>query len=184
MPRNQTCPRFYGCPHYLQVWQRSDQQWSCYPLDNIFPIISLWELSFGNRNFDPICAKTFCSLSPTPMMLHIKFDKYCPTCLRNIQVWKCGRMDVGPLVYYKLTLWALGSGELKMEHISGISGHADRMWWYGSHLNSMQNADCMHMDPWPYYGKWTAVFRSLISNSLNRQNCFNFLVFKLLEVSL
>ena len=26
-----------------------------------------------------------------------------------------GRTDDGPLVYYKLTLWALGSGELKME---------------------------------------------------------------------
>ena len=45
MARNQTCPRFYGCPRYLQVWWRSDQKWSCYPPDNIFPIISLWELS-------------------------------------------------------------------------------------------------------------------------------------------
>ena len=29
----------------------------------------------GNQRFDPICPKTLCSLSPTPMMLHIKFDQ-------------------------------------------------------------------------------------------------------------
>ena len=28
----------------------------------------------GNQSFDPICPKTSCSLSPTPVMLHIKFD--------------------------------------------------------------------------------------------------------------
>ena len=27
----------------------------------------------ANHSFDPICPKTLCSLSPTPMMLHIKF---------------------------------------------------------------------------------------------------------------
>ena len=61
----------------------------------------------GNRNFDPICAKTLRTIS----ILHIQFDKDSPTCLRDIQVWKCGRtngrrMDSGPLVYqyYKLTL--------------------------------------------------------------------------------
>ena len=36
--------RFYACPHYLQVWQRSD------PLteksgDIVFPIVCQWELS-------------------------------------------------------------------------------------------------------------------------------------------
>ena len=67
-------------------------------------------------SFDPICPKTVCSLSPTPVMQHIKFDQDWPTGFRNIQVWKCGRRrkdDDGPLVYYKLILWALGSGELK-----------------------------------------------------------------------
>ena len=74
----------------------------------------------GNQSFDPICPKTVCSLSPTPVMLHIKFDQDWPTGFRDIQVWKCGRRrtttttDGGPLVYYKLTLWAFGSGELKM----------------------------------------------------------------------
>ena len=74
----------------------------------------------GNQSFDPICPKTLCSLSPTPVMLHIKFDQDWPTGFRDIQVWKCGRRrrrtttDGGPLVYYKLTLWAFGSGELIM----------------------------------------------------------------------
>ena len=90
----------------------------------------------GNQSFDPICPKTLCSLSPTPVMLHIKFDQDWPNGFRDIQVWKCGRRtttdddgrrrtptdddgrrrtDDGPLLYYKLTLWAFGSGELKIE---------------------------------------------------------------------
>ena len=71
---------------------------------------------YGNHSFDPICPKTLCSLSPTPVMLHIIFDQDWPNGFRDIQVWKCGRRrrtDDGPLVYYKLTLWAFGSGELK-----------------------------------------------------------------------
>ena len=52
-------------------------------------------------------------------MLHIKFDQDWPTGFRDIQVWKCGRRttktDDGPLVYYKLTLWAFDSGELKLD---------------------------------------------------------------------
>ena len=68
----------------------------------------------GNQSFDPICPKTLRSLSPTTVMLHIKFDQDWPTGFRDIQIWKCGRRtDDVPLVYYKLTLWAFGSGELK-----------------------------------------------------------------------
>ena len=40
----------------------------------------------GNQSFDPICPKTLCNLSPTLMMLHIKFDQHWPTGLRDIQV--------------------------------------------------------------------------------------------------
>ena len=74
----------------------------------------------GYQSFDPVCPKTLCSLSPTPVMLLIKFYQDWPTGFRDIQVWKCGRRrttttDGGPLVYYKLTLWAFGSGELKMQ---------------------------------------------------------------------
>ena len=43
----------------------------------------------GHKSFDPICLKTLCSLSPTPVMLHIKIDQDWPTGLRDIQVRKC-----------------------------------------------------------------------------------------------
>ena len=42
----------------------------------------------GYQSFDPICPKTLCSLSLTPMMLHIKFDQDWPTGFRDIQVQK------------------------------------------------------------------------------------------------
>ena len=86
---------------------------------SFFLIISQW-VNFcchGNQSFDPICPKTLCSLFPPPVMLHIKFDQGWPIGFRDIQVWKCGRqrqMDDEPLVYYKLTLWAFGSGELNI----------------------------------------------------------------------
>ena len=85
----------------------------------------------GNQRFDPIYPKTLCSLSPIQMMLSIKFDQDWPTGLRDIQVWKCGRRrttdgdgrtDDVPLVYYKLTLWACGSGELKAIVTTAIFG--------------------------------------------------------------
>ena len=41
---------------------------------------------YENQHFDPICPKTLCNLSPTLMMLHIKFDQHWPTGLRDIQV--------------------------------------------------------------------------------------------------
>ena len=43
----------------------------------------------GKQSFDPICPKLLCSLSPTPMVLHIKFDQDWPTGFRDIQVRKC-----------------------------------------------------------------------------------------------
>ena len=33
----------------------------------------------GNQSFDPVCPKTLCSISPNPVMLHIKFDQDWPT---------------------------------------------------------------------------------------------------------
>ena len=74
-----------------------------------------------NHCFDPICPKTSCSVFPTPVMLHIKFDQDWPTGFRDIQVWKCGqwwtddgRTDNGRTTDHKLTLWAFSSGELKI----------------------------------------------------------------------
>ena len=53
----------------------------------------------GNQSFDPICPKTLCNLSPTLMMLHIKFDQHWPTGLRDIQVssewWQNDRIPEG-----------------------------------------------------------------------------------------
>ena len=43
-----------------------------------------------NQSFDPICPKTLGSLSHTPMMLHIKFDRNWLTGCRDIQVQTCG----------------------------------------------------------------------------------------------
>ena len=37
----------------------------------------------GNQSFDPTCPKALCSLSLTPMMLHIKFDQDWPTGFRD-----------------------------------------------------------------------------------------------------
>ena len=39
-----------------------------------------------NQSFDPIFPKTLCTLSPTPVMLYIKFDQDWPTGFRDIQV--------------------------------------------------------------------------------------------------
>ena len=40
----------------------------------------------GNQSSNPICPKTLCNLSPTLMMLHIKFDQHWPTGLKDVQV--------------------------------------------------------------------------------------------------
>ena len=87
----------------------------------------------GNQSFDPIFPKILCSLSPTPVMLHIKFDQYWPTGFKDIHVWKCGRRtptDDGPLVYYKLTLWAFGSGELTMLSIRCFSNNVEHQMFF------------------------------------------------------
>ena len=53
-------------------------------------------------------------------MRHIKFDKDWPTERKFESVdddnWR-QQMDGGPLIYYKLTLWAFGLGELKSTYL-------------------------------------------------------------------
>ena len=47
-----------------------------------------------NQSSEWILPKTKCSLSPTPMMLLMKFDYDWPAGFRDIiHVWKCGRTD-------------------------------------------------------------------------------------------
>ena len=60
----------------------------------IFPIINQelkWGISDAMETVVLIqsALKTLCSLFPTPMMLHIKFDQDWPTGIRDIQVQKC-----------------------------------------------------------------------------------------------
>ena len=60
----------------------------------------------GHQSFDPICLKTLCSLSPAPVMLHIKFDKDWPAGLRNIQVRKCKIFVIQGQVTPKWVVWS------------------------------------------------------------------------------
>ena len=53
----------------------------------------------------PICPKTLCSLSPTPMMQHIIFDPDWPTGSRDIQVQKCDIFVTQGQVTPKLVVW-------------------------------------------------------------------------------
>ena len=52
-----------------------------------------------------ICPKTLCSLSPAPMMLHIKFDQDWPTGFRDIQVQKCEIFVTPGQVTPKWVIW-------------------------------------------------------------------------------
>ena len=148
----------------------------------------------GNQSFDPIFPKTLCSLSPTPVMLHIKFDQDWPTGFRDIQVWKCGRRttyddgrqttDDGPLVYYKLTLWAFGSGELKMACV--LNEDSDQP----GHLSSLISVFAVRMKKaWvlSYPLKWlrcklfTLMWREeYVCNTLADAKCLNFTQYNLL----
>ena len=60
----------------------------------------------GHQSFDPICLKTWCSLSPPPVMLHIKFDQDCPTGLRDIQARKCKIFVTQVQVTPKWVVWS------------------------------------------------------------------------------
>ena len=59
----------------------------------------------GKQSFDPICPKLLCNLSPTPMMLHIKFDQDWPTGFRDIQVQKCEIFVTQGQVTPKWVVW-------------------------------------------------------------------------------
>ena len=59
----------------------------------------------GNQSFNPICPKTLGSLSPTPMMLHIKFDQDWPPGCRDVQVQKCDIFVTQGRVTPKWVVW-------------------------------------------------------------------------------
>ena len=60
----------------------------------------------GPQSFNPVCLKTLCSLSPPPVMLHIKFDQDWPTGLRDIQVQKCKIFVIQGQVTPKWVVWS------------------------------------------------------------------------------
>ena len=59
----------------------------------------------GNQNFYPICPKILRKLSPTPMMLCIKFDQDSPTGFRDIKVKKCEFFVTQVQVTPKWVVW-------------------------------------------------------------------------------
>ena len=59
-----------------------------------------------HQSFDPVCLKTLCSLTPHPVMLHIKFDQDWPTGLRDIQVRKCKIFVIQGQVTPKFVIWS------------------------------------------------------------------------------
>ena len=59
-----------------------------------------------HQSFDSICLKILCSLSPSQVMLHIKFDQHWPTGLRDIQVRKCKIFVIQGQVTRKLVVFS------------------------------------------------------------------------------
>ena len=58
----------------------------------------------GYQSFDLICLKTLCSLSPPPVMLHIKFDQDWPTGLRDIRRSRASNSKVNSLIRPQIKL--------------------------------------------------------------------------------
>ena len=87
----------------------------CYSCWKLFTLKSAWIIktsSLKGNDRSPesnvprsICPKTLCSLSPTPMMLHIKFDQDWPTGFRDIQVQKCEIFVTQGQVTPKWVIW-------------------------------------------------------------------------------
>ena len=62
----QTCPRFYVCPCYLQVWKISDKKQQRKGGDIVSPIISQWALSVSmeTRVLIQYVPKTYAAFPP------------------------------------------------------------------------------------------------------------------------
>ena len=83
----------------------------------------------GHKSFDPICLKTLCSLSPTLVMLHIKFDQDWPTGLRDIQVRKCKIFVIQGQVTPKLVVWSgPKSNSLELLRLSWLPATLMMIW--------------------------------------------------------
>ena len=86
-----THPSSYVCHRYLQVWKGSDQKQPRKRGDDVFPIITLRELSVAmeTRVLIRPGPKPNAGFIPIPMMLQIKFGCNRPPGLRDIHVWNC-----------------------------------------------------------------------------------------------
>ena len=87
---------------YKKDWIKSNREKVHFP-----PYKSMGAFCYhGHQIFDPICLKTLCSLSPTPVMLQIKFDQDWPTGLGDIQVRKCKIFVIQGQVAPKWVVWS------------------------------------------------------------------------------
>ena len=76
----------------------------------------------GNQSFGSICPKTLCSLSPAPMMLHIKFDQDWPTgnqsfgsiCPKTL----CSLSPAPMMLHIKFDQnWPTGFGDIQVQSV-------------------------------------------------------------------
>ena len=122
-------------------------------------------------------------------------DQDWPTGFGDIQDWKCGRRrtDDGPLVYYKLTLWAFGSGELKSNYLR--NNYNGKLLWFCNY--SVENfktseAQVTVSSPPPFIadyltsktGSW-AIFNKICQNDITcycHNGLINLLFFKIQKI--
>ena len=80
-------------------WSMDKKCWTSSPKGNDRSPVSSVPMPRSN------CPKTLCSLSPTQMMLHIKFYQDWPTGFRDIQVQKCELFVTQGQVTPKFVVW-------------------------------------------------------------------------------
>ena len=72
--------------------------------------------------------KTLCSLSPTPLVLHIKFDQDWPTGFRDIQVKMCEIFVTQGQVTPKWVVW-FGRNRTQRSFYA-CPGYQQLWWWF------------------------------------------------------
>ena len=90
---------------------------------------------------------------PASVMLHIAFDQDWPTGSEifkseSVEGGQRRQTEDGPLVYYKLTMSAFGSGELKKIRIGYFSTRNPYMKFQNPSMQGSQNMACIrfHLD--------------------------------------
>ena len=133
MTRNRTCPRFYGCPHYLQVISYENE---VAILRTTFSALQVYkEFSVGMETRvlilsapKPIAAFSqlkWCYMQNLNRSGRLASEIFKFESVDDGRWWQ--RTDGGPLLY----LWAFGSGELKIEGTSDWK--ISNMGFFGIH---------------------------------------------------